>query len=170
MVPLSLLVRNKSALRARPQKHGKSCLCYCTALVQPRHSENSSAFETPVTAPLQRSKTTTKGGNFVKLFRGFYPTARLFRARPSPAGRDEVLTLSGKRFLSVKGRNHLRQPTPCSISHDFFRGPLDLGRLIPWQRRRVNSDMLYRLIIVAANLPRTSARTPDLPSLCDFRS
>src|ERR1700761_7534001 len=102
MVPLSLLVRNKSALRARPQKHGKSCLCYCTALVQPRHSENSSAIETPVTAPLQRSKTTTKGGNSVKLFRGFYPTARLFRARPSPVERDEVLTLSGKRFMPVK--------------------------------------------------------------------
>src|ERR1700761_8282054 len=98
MVPLSLLVRNKSALRAGPQNHGKSCLCYCTALVQPRHSENSSPVETPVTAPLQRSKTTTKGGNFVNLFRGFHPTARLFRARPSPAERDEVLTLSGKRF------------------------------------------------------------------------
>jgi hypothetical protein len=44
-----------------------------------------SAFETLETAPLQRPKTTTNGGNFGKLFRGFHPTARLFahgRFRP----------------------------------------------------------------------------------------
>ena len=45
-----------------------------------------SAFETLNIALLQRSKITTKGGNFVKLFRRFDSTARLFRAQPLPVG------------------------------------------------------------------------------------
>src|ERR1700761_2432102 len=118
-----------------------------------------SALETPVTAPLQRPKTTTKGGNFVKLFRGFDPTARLFRAPPSPAERKDVLTLSGKRF--VVGERSKPSPAAYALFNlpRFFRGPLDLGRLIPWRRRRVNSDMLYRPIIVTANLPQPCDRT-----------
>jgi hypothetical protein len=87
-----------------------------------------SAFEALEIAALQRPKTTTRSGNFVKLFRGFDSTARLFRARPSPVGREEVLTLSGKRF-DVGERS---KPSPAAyalfnLPAFFSRAPLICG-------------------------------------------
>src|SRR5580692_7730605 len=111
MVPLSLLVRNKSALGPGPKTWKKLPMLLHGACPAPTFRKFS-ALGTPVTAPLQRSKTTTKGGNFVKLFRGFDSTARLFRARPSPAEREEVLTLSGKRF-NVGERS---KPSPAAYA------------------------------------------------------
>ena len=130
-----------------------------------------SAFETLETAPLQRSKITTKGGNFVKLFHGFDSTARLFRARPSPAGREELLTLSGKRFDVGEGS----KPSPAAYAlfnppAIFFAGTLDLWRLIPWRRRRVNSDMLYPPTIAAANLSQPYKRLRFHPGIYRRRS
>ncbi len=118
-----------------------------------------SAVGMPASAPRQRPKITTKGGNLAKLFRGFDPTARLFRARPFPAGRKALLTLSGKRF-DVGERS---KPSPAAYAlfnpRDFSAGILDLWRLIPWRRRRVNSDMLYPYTIALVNLPRSRNRT-----------
>jgi hypothetical protein len=47
-----------------------------------------------------------------------------------------------------------QQPYALFNPRNFFAGHLDLCRLIPWRRRRVNSDMLYRPIIAAAKLPQ----------------
>src|ERR1700761_4482572 len=149
MVPLSLLVRNKSAMGLVPKIWKKLPMLLHGACPAPTFRKFS-AFETPGLAPLQRSKITTKGGNFVKLFRGFHPTARLFRARPSPVEREKLLTLSGKRF-DVGERS---KPSPAAYAlfnppAIFSAGTLDLWRLIPWRGRRVNSDMLYPPTIAA---------------------
>jgi hypothetical protein len=127
MVPLSLLVRNKSALRLVPKIWKKLPMLLHGACPAPTFRKFS-AFKTPETAPLQRPKITTNGGNFVKLFREFDSTARLFRARPSPAGREELLTLSGKRF-DVGERS---EPSPAAyalfnLPRFFSRAPLICG-------------------------------------------